>query len=106
MKPTVLVIAWITLLVVVLGVSGTRFYANHVEESYKERDRHIKEMGEACLHHVHNLSASNDANLKDLYSVGLNNPQQTKLLAVLDCMQRYPLYSDQPSYIEFNTTTE
>jgi len=98
MKKIVLIMSWVTILVIGLTVGLTRFYTF-------ERDEHIKEMGLACIHHVHNLSASASATLKDFYSAGINNPKETKILATMQCLQTYPLYEGGESFSGFNTTS-
>ena len=57
----VVILVWITVLSIGLVFGGIKFY-------FSQADMHSKSMGEACLHHVHNLAASADANLKDIYS--------------------------------------
>ena len=100
MKTAKFTLIWITVLVLCLAILGTLYYKS-------ERDRHIRQMGEACIHHVHNMSASANPNLKDIYSFqgsdGVSNPELIKWQATLQCLQAYPLYYGQ-THVQFNTT--
>ena len=106
MGKTILVMIWVTVLATGLAIGWALFYAEQQEKAYAERDNHIKELGLACIHHVHNLSASGDANLKDFYSSKIENPEKLKAEATLQCLQEYPLYSGQESFSTFNTTLD
>jgi hypothetical protein len=104
MKKIILALVWITLLIIGLVVWGTRLYDSRQTRAHEERDRHIMEMGLACIHHVHNLSASADANLKDFYTTAIVEPQKLKIEATLKCLQDYPLYPGGEKFSGFNTT--
>ena len=105
MSKTILILTWSTILIAIL--SGCALYIHNDEkQSYiGQQKAQMQELGQACLHHVHNMSASADANLKDLYSFGqtIDDPQYIKWQATMQCLLHYPLYSGQPSYMEFNT---
>lgn len=96
-------LSWMSLLLILVLIFGSKFYIRHHDQALIERDNHIKAMGQACIHHVHNMSASANADLKDIYSVGVNNPDIYKWQATMDCLEKYPFYSDQESYTPFNT---
>jgi len=83
----IIALAWIT----ILAVAGAKFYV-------VQRDNHIKAMGEACVHHIHNLSASANANLSDVYS--FNSPkdaQNYEWQALAQCSVNYPFFSNNSS---------
>lgn len=102
---TVFVLSWITLLVVVAIGGGIWLYD-------KQKISHEIEMGEACIKHVHNMSASANANLKDIYSVDANGssktsvsgPEYVQWQATMQCLITYPAYDRQASSSLFNTT--
>ena len=93
MDKLVLILVWSTVLSIGLVFGGIKFY-------FAQEDNHIKAMGEACLHHVHNLAASADANLKDIYSFNTEKDAQNYVWqASAQCLERYPLYSTDNGYM-------
>src|SRR5258708_6440985 len=66
-----------------------------------ERDNHIKAMGAACVHHIHNLSASARANLDDIYSFNTDREARNIVWqATAHCLEKYPLFLQQQMITE------
>ncbi len=105
MKKTILVLSWVTTLVVGLSIFSVWFSRDQLKKNNASRDNHIKELGLACIHHVHNLQNPADANKKSFYGIGLQSVDAYVADAMLECFQRYPLYSEQAHFSPYNTTT-
>lgn len=73
---------------IVFTFSGIAFY-------FQQRDEHMKAQGEACIHHVQNLTSSANADLKDIYSITSNENAALTYVwqATAQCLANYPLYS-------------
>ena len=70
-------------------------------------DYHNSKNGEYCLHHLHNLVNSADANLSDVSSVygygSKSNAEQFMLSVTAQCLITYPNYNNQFYLSDFNT---
>ncbi len=103
MKIAILVLAWLT--VMVIGTAS--FFVWHTNDQRQraiiDRQNQIKELGSACIHHVHNISNPADSKKMGIYG-NVDNPVQYELVETLECLKMYPLYSEQAHYSQFNTT--
>jgi len=96
---------WATVLAACLCMCAIFIYNDSKTQEIQRQQSQQQAMGEACLHHVHNMSASADASLKDVYSFSdtVKDPEYVKWQGAMQCLTQYPLYSGQPNYMEFNT---
>lgn len=106
MKNTIVVMSWITVLVVGLVAFTAWFYVDQSAKATTARDQHIRDLGLACIHHVHNLQSPADAYKNSYTSMGIDNVGAYVADAVTDCLQRYPLYGEQAHFSGFNTTLD
>lgn len=104
MKKTVLIMTWVTILVIGLTSFFAWFYLDQTKKAEASNKELVKELGLACIHHVHNLQNPADSSKKSFYSVGIENVDKYVADAMLQCLQQYPLYGEQAHFSPFNTT--